>query len=69
MEKDRARPFALKHRRYWITVTGGMILIMTVNVGLGLWLYYDSKAPRGDGPPPPPPPSLVDAGVDAPPTP
>jgi len=37
--KDRAAPFSRKHRRTWIPVTGGMILIGVVNVALGLWLY------------------------------
>lgn len=40
--RDRAKPFSRKHRRYWLTVTGGMIVIMTINVGLGFWLY-DTK--------------------------
>ena len=34
--KDRAAPFSKKHRRYWIPVTGGMILIGLVNVVVGL---------------------------------
>ena len=42
MARDRARPFSRKHRRYWLTVTGGMILIMAINVGLGFWLYDTS---------------------------
>lgn len=42
MARDRARPFSRKHRRYWMTVTGGMILIMAINVGLGFWLYDTS---------------------------
>jgi hypothetical protein len=33
--KDRSRPFSRKHLRYWLTVTGGMILIGAVNVALG----------------------------------
>jgi hypothetical protein len=37
--KDRARPFSRKHRRYWIPVTGGMILIGLVNVALGYCSY------------------------------
>lgn len=39
MAKDRARPFSRKHRRYWIPVTGGMILIGFVNVALGVCTY------------------------------
>lgn len=65
--KDRARPFARKHKRYWLTVTGGMFLIMSINLGLGLAVM------RCDTPPPPPPdyrevPPVIlpaDAGVDA----
>ena len=40
---DRAAPFSRKHRRYWIPVTGGMIVIGLVNIGLGLCSY---KAPQ-----------------------
>jgi len=40
VSKDRARPFSRKHRRYWITVTGGMLLIGFINVLLG-FLSYD----------------------------
>jgi hypothetical protein len=44
--KDRAAPFSRKHAKYWFTVTGGMILIGLLNVGLGWWLYE----PPGDPP-------------------
>jgi hypothetical protein len=37
--KDRARPFSPKHRRYWIPVTGGMILIGVINVTIGYCTY------------------------------
>ena len=66
MSKDRAAPFSRKHRKYWLPVTGGMLLIGAINVGLGYCSY--------EGPPPPPqkiplvlPPSTyaTDAGVDA----
>lgn len=65
--KDRARPFARKHKRYWLTVTGGMFLIMSINIGLGLAVM------RCDTEPPPPadyravPPVILpaDAAVDA----
>jgi hypothetical protein len=42
--KDRAAPFSKKHRRYWIPVTGGMILIGLVNVVIGLCSYKDPPA-------------------------
>ena len=40
MSKDRAAPFSRKHRRYWLTVTGGMILIGVINVIIG-YVSYD----------------------------
>lgn len=43
MSKDRAAPFSKKHRRYWIPVTGGMVLIGILNVLIGLHSY---KAPE-----------------------
>jgi len=39
VSKDRAAPFSRKHRRYWITITGGMILIGLINLGIGFWSY------------------------------
>lgn len=39
MSKDRARPFSRKHRKYWIPVTGGMILIGVLNVVIGYCSY------------------------------
>jgi hypothetical protein len=39
VSKDRARPFSRKHRRYWIPVTGGMILIGLIDVALGYCSY------------------------------
>ena len=39
VSKDRARPFSRKHRRYWIPVTGGMILIGLVDLALGYCSY------------------------------
>ena len=39
MAKDRARPFSKKHRRYWLPVTGGMLLICAINVGIGMCAY------------------------------
>jgi hypothetical protein len=43
--KDRARPFSRKHRKYWIPVTGGMILIGAINVSLGYCTYDPPSAP------------------------
>lgn len=45
MTKDRAAPFSRKHRRYWIPVTGGMIVIGLINVILGLSSYHAPKEP------------------------
>lgn len=66
MAKDRAAPFSRKHRRYWIPVTGGMILIGAINVTLGLCSYE----PASDKREPiqltiPPPSNARDAGVPA----
>jgi hypothetical protein len=62
--KDRAAPFSKKHRRTWIPVTGGMVLIGVINVGIGLYLYsrWEGDAPRTR---PRPQAIPVDAGVDA----
>ena len=46
MSKDRAAPFSKKHRRYWIPVTGGMILIGAINVGLGVCTYTRAGDPE-----------------------
>jgi hypothetical protein len=46
VSKDRARPFSPKHRRYWIPVTGGMLLIGVINIGIG----YCSYVPPGEPP-------------------
>jgi hypothetical protein len=53
VSKDRARPFSPKHRRYWIPVTGGMILIGVVNLSVG-YCSYD---------PPPPPPEKIEVTI------
>ncbi len=39
MAKDRAAPFSKKHTRYWLPVTGGMVLIGFINVMLGVCTY------------------------------
>jgi len=54
--KDRAAPFSKKHRRYWIPVTGGMLLIGAVNVAIGFCTYKE--------PPPPQRIELVIPGAD-----
>lgn len=50
MSKDRARPFSRKHRKYFIPVTGGMLLIGAINVGIGFCAYE---------PPPPAPEQII----------
>jgi hypothetical protein len=44
VSKDRAAPFSRKHRRYWIPVTGGMILIGLINVAIGVCSYTPPPA-------------------------
>lgn len=46
MAKDRARPFSRKHRRYWIPVTGGMLLLGAINVAIGAWTYETPREPQ-----------------------
>jgi len=72
--KDRARPFSRKHRKYWLTVTGGMILIGLLDLLLGyvFWphhadedlpwepIRYDVKQVTGSLA------HLYDAGVESP---
>jgi hypothetical protein len=43
--KDRARPFSRKHRKYWVPVIGGMLLIGAINVGLGYCTYNPPTEP------------------------
>jgi hypothetical protein len=50
VSKDRAAPFSRKHRRYWLPVTGGMLLIGAINVGIGYCSYE----------PPPPAPEKIE---------
>lgn len=56
MSKDRAKPFSRKHRRYWIPITGGMLLIGLLNVGIGFCSYSA----------PPPPPQRIELVLPAP---
>jgi hypothetical protein len=44
--KDRAAPFSKKHRKYWIPVTGGMLLIGAINVGIGFCTYQEPPPPE-----------------------
>jgi hypothetical protein len=44
--KDRAAPFSKKHRRYWLPVTGGMVVIGALNVGLGVCTYERAGDPE-----------------------
>lgn len=46
MAKDRARPFSRKHRKYWFTVTGGMLLIGLLNVAVGMCGYEPPRTPE-----------------------
>ncbi len=46
MAKDRARPFSRKHRKYWVTVTGGMIVICGLNVAIGMCAYEAPRTPE-----------------------
>lgn len=46
MAKDRAAPFSKKHRRYWIPVTGGMLLIGAINVTIGVCSYSEPPPPE-----------------------
>ena len=39
MRKDRAAPFSRKHKRYWIPIAGGMLLICILNLAVGIYLY------------------------------
>lgn len=44
VSKDRAAPFSRKHIRYWLPVTGGMILIGALCLAVGFCTY---EAPSG----------------------
>jgi hypothetical protein len=46
VSKDRAAPFSRKHRLYWMTVTGGMLLIGAINVFIGFMSYDEPTGKR-----------------------
>jgi hypothetical protein len=46
VSKDRAAPFSRKHRKYWLPVTGGMLLIGGINVALGVCSYEKDRPPQ-----------------------
>jgi hypothetical protein len=73
VSKDRAAPFSRKHRRYWLTVTGFMVVIGALDlfVGFAFWphrgdegppqpITYDVKQVTGELA------QLIDAGVPPP---
>ena len=62
MAKDRAAPFSRKHRKYWLPVTGGMVLIGFINVAIGMCTYKSPEEPQRIDLHLP----RHDAGVDAP---
>lgn len=66
--KDRASPFSRKHRRYWLTTAGGMVLIMSLNLGLGFGVMRckTDPPPKPDYRPIPPVVLPPDAALDAP---
>ena len=71
MAKDRAAPFSKKHRKYWIPVTGGMLLIGAINVALGFCTYKEPPPPERidvkiPGAEPPPPGALRASDLPAP---
>ncbi len=63
--KDRARPFARKHLRYWMTAAGGMVVIMVLNTLIGFWIYGERSTPTRVPDYHPIPPSNFEAVVDA----
>lgn len=72
MSKDRAAPFSRKHRRVWIPVTGGMILIGILNLVVGYCSYDPPSAQPPEKielviPPPTPLPDAIIYGPDNPP--
>lgn len=44
--KDRAAPFSRKHMRYWLPVTGGMVLIGALCLALGFCTYDPPSSER-----------------------
>jgi len=69
VSKDRAAPFSRKHRKYWIPILGGMILIGLLNLIIGFVSYEppSDKHEKIKFDLPPPTPTPHDAAiVDAP---
>lgn len=64
MAKDRARPFSRKHRKYWITVTGGMLFICGLNVAIGMCAYEPPREPQRIIPKLPPPGTPAQPATD-----
>ena len=48
MAKDRAAPFSRKHRKYWLTITGGMVLIGLIDLVLGFTFWPHPDGTNGD---------------------
>jgi hypothetical protein len=46
--KDRAAPFSRKHRKYWLTITGGMVLIGLIDLVLG-FTFWPHRPDEGNG--------------------
>ena len=67
MAKDRAAPFSRKHRRYWLPVTGGMLLIGVINLLIGYLMWPGERKVPLDKInvviPAPSPGFTIDAGV------
>jgi len=64
VSKDRAAPFSRKHRRYWIPITGGMLLIGAINIAIG-FLSYEPPPTKTEKIELQLPTVTRDAGIDA----
>lgn len=61
--KDRAAPFSRKHMRYWLPVTGGMVLIGALCLAIGFCTYEPPRTEVEKIPLVLPPPTSY--GIDA----